>query len=200
MRPRSPLERSRLECCRQAIQRAAFSISKQNRSRPTSCTSTACVRPVRARRLCTLSFRSRSSPNNSLMHSLPRRLRAVLVALIAVPGLGLPQSAEKIRNDKVLVYEDNIQGGEAVSRSSETPALILYLGQGTLEMISRRGTPTTVETKPGNVKFEPRGIQVVSNRGSSPVRMLRVDFKGQGSPERWGRTGLSSHYKVLLEN
>jgi hypothetical protein len=41
---------------------------------------------------------------------------------------------------------------------------------------------------------------VVSNRGSSPLRIIRVEFNGQGSPAHWGMRGLSHHYKVLLEN
>ncbi len=48
--------------------------------------------------------------------------------------------------------------------------------------------------------FEPKGFQESEIAGSSPVRFLRVEFKGQGSAEHWGDAGLSSHYKVLLEN
>jgi hypothetical protein len=134
------------------------------------------------------------------MRSLNRHFRAVPVALVGLSTLGFAQSIEKIRNDKVVVYEDNLQPRETVSGSSEKPTLILYLGKGTLEITPRRGTPITIATKPATVKFEPAGIQLVSNRGSSPLRIIRVEFKGQGSPKRWGTTGLSRHYKVLLEN
>ncbi|MFL6448078.1 MAG: hypothetical protein ACJ746_10375 [Bryobacteraceae bacterium] len=134
------------------------------------------------------------------MHSLPRHSQAVLVALTVFSTLGFAQSIEKIRNDKVVVYEDNLQPRETVSGSNEMPALVLSLGKGTLEIVPRRGTAATISTKPGSVTFEPAGIQVVSNRGSSPLRIIRIDFIGEGSHEHWGRRGLSLHYKVLLEN
>jgi hypothetical protein len=134
------------------------------------------------------------------MHLVPRHFLAVLTVSVGLSTLGWAQSIEKIRNEKIVLYEDDLQPKETVPGSSEKPALILSVGTGTLEITPGQGTPVTVDTKPGNVNFEHAGIRVVSNRGSSPFRIIRVEFNTQGSSEHWGRKGLSHHYRVLLEN
>jgi hypothetical protein len=118
----------------------------------------------------------------------------------AVSSVSLARESEKVRNDKVTVWEDDLGAGEAVPASDGKPALLLYLSEGTLDVIAQGGTQAKVEAKPGKVRFEPTGIREIRNSGSSPFGLLRVEFKNAGSPERWGRSGLSSHYKVLLEN
>ncbi len=129
-----------------------------------------------------------------------RRIQPVLAALLVFSAFSPAAEVEKVRNDKVVAWEDTLKAGEKIGRSSGKPALLLYLGDGKLEVTPSGGTRTVVEAKPGQVKFEPRGIGEIKNAGSSELKILRVDFIGQGSPERWGRTGLSSHYKLLLEN
>lgn len=124
---------------------------------------------------------------------------AIFTAM-AVSSVSLARESEKVRNDKVTVWEDDLNGSEAVAASDGKPALLLYLSEGTLDVIAQRGTRTNVQAKPGKVNFEPNGFREIRNSGSSPFRLLRVHFKNAGSPERWGRSGLSSHYKVLLEN
>lgn len=58
----------------------------------------------------------------------------------------------------------------------------------------------TVGTEPGGVNFESTSIGLVSNHGSSPLEIIRLEFDDAGSPERWGKVGLSHRYKLLLEN
>lgn len=123
-----------------------------------------------------------------------------MVTAVAVSSVSFARESEKVRNDNVTVWGDDLNGGEAVAASDGKPALILYLSEGTLDLVAQGETLTSVEAKPGKVKFEPTGFREIRNSGSSPFQLLRVEFKSAGSPERWGRSGLSSHYQVLLEN
>jgi quercetin dioxygenase-like cupin family protein len=52
----------------------------------------------------------------------------------------------------------------------------------------------------GNVSFEPARERTLKNAGASPLRFVRIDFRGTGLPDVWGASGLSPHYKVLLDN
>jgi hypothetical protein len=135
------------------------------------------------------------------MHLGSWRPQTVLVGALAVSAtISLAAETEKVRNDKVVAWEEDLKPGEKIAVSGAKPALILYLVGGTLEVTRPAETPITVETKSGTVQFESSGIQAARNGGSFPLRILRVEFSGQGSPEHWGAAGLSSHYKVLLEN
>jgi hypothetical protein len=122
------------------------------------------------------------------------------VALLSFSLLCFADETEKVRNDKVAAWEESLKPGEKVAIAGDRPVLLLYLSAGTLDVTSRGGTRTPIETRPGEVKFEPAGLREIRNGGSSPLRVLRVQFSSGGSPENLGRTGLSFHYKVLLEN
>jgi hypothetical protein len=124
----------------------------------------------------------------------------ILSALGFSVATSFAAETERIRNDKIVVWGDNLIPGESVSVSSAKPGLIVCLGAGTVELTPRSGARTTVKAEPATVKFEPSGIEKVTNSGNVAVRLLRVEFNTEGSQEHWGRTGLSFHYKVLLEN
>lgn len=128
------------------------------------------------------------------------RSSSAALALLGFSLVCFAEETEKIRNDKVAAWEKTLKPGEEVAVASEKPSLLLYLTAGRLDVAPRGATPTGIETRPGEVRFEPAGLQAFKNGGSSPIRILRVEFEGRGSQETWGRTGLSAHYKVLLEN
>lgn len=133
----------------------------------------------------------------------PSRLGLRSSAVIALLGLSLvcfASETEKVRNDRVTAGEASLKPGEKIAVASGKPTSLLYLTAGTLDVTPRGGSRTAVEMKPGEVKFEPGGLQEIRNSGSSPVRVLRVEFNGPASEETWGRTGLPAHYKVLVEN
>jgi len=134
------------------------------------------------------------------MRSPCRRSKRVGAALLIFSALGPAAETEKVRNEKVIAWEDNLAPGEKIPGSSGKPELLLYLADGKLEVTPGRGRRTVVEAKSGKVNFEQVGIREIRNAAQAQLRILRVDFNTQGSAERWGRTGLSSHYRVLLEN
>lgn len=124
-------------------------------------------------------------------------------AAVALLGLSLLSHAgqvEKMRNDKVAVGEGILKPGEKAAVATENPTLLVYLGAGKLDLTTRTATRVATRAQEGGVTFEPDGIQEIRNTGPTPLQLLQVEFQRGGSPERWGRTGLSSHYKVLLEN
>jgi len=123
-----------------------------------------------------------------------------IVAVIAVSAVSFAREIEKVRNDKIIVWEDILAPGEAVPTLSGKPALIVYLSSGRLDVTSQGAAPTKVDAKPGKLRFETTGFREIRNSDSSPLRLLRIEFPDRGSPERWGRSGLSSHYQVLFEN
>ena len=126
--------------------------------------------------------------------------QSVAVTLLSFSLVCFADETEKVRNEKVSAWEESLKPGEKIAVSTEKPTLLLYLTAGTLDITPRAATRTAIAITPGEVKFEPDGVQEIRNGGSSPVRVLRVEFDGRGSQETWGRTGLSTHYKVLLEN
>lgn len=123
-----------------------------------------------------------------------------MAALLVFSALSFAGETEKVRNDKIVAWEDSLKPGEKIESSSAKPALLLCLGDGRLEVTPHGGKRTVLDTKAGKVKFEPAGVDEIRNASQSELRILRVGFNEQGSSERWGRTGLSSHYTVLLEN
>jgi hypothetical protein len=124
----------------------------------------------------------------------------VIIAVLAVSAVSFGREIEKVRNDKIIVWEDDLEAGEAVPASAGRPALMVYLSYGRLDVFSQGATPTKVDAKPGKLRFETTGFREIRNSDSSPLRLLRIEFPDRGSPERWGRSGLSSHYQVLFEN
>src|SRR3954454_20662631 len=126
--------------------------------------------------------------------------RSAVLALLGFPIVCLADETEKVRNDKVIAWEESLKPGEKVSATSEKPTLLLYLTAGTVDVARQGAARTKIQTKPVEIEFEPAGFERISKSGSSPLRVLRVEFRGQGSQEHLGRAGLSFHYKVRLEN
>jgi hypothetical protein len=48
--------------------------------------------------------------------------------------------------------------------------------------------------------FQPADVGTIVNAGSLPLHFVRIEFLMAGSQETWGMSGLSPHYKMLLEN
>jgi hypothetical protein len=132
------------------------------------------------------------------------RLLSSYVAIVAVLAVSstvsFAREMEKVRNDKVAAWEDELGAGESASASTGKPALLLYLTEGALTLVPKDGTPAKVDAKPGTVRFDATGFREIRNSSSSPVRFLRVEFNNAGSAGQLGRSGLSPHYQVLLEN
>jgi len=109
---------------------------------------------------------------------------------------------EKVRNEKVAAYEVAVQPGATVTVEGKVPTLLVYSTEGTVEVAVEGEKLAKAAVRTGDVVFRPAKRQVLKNAGSSEVRFVRVDFLGAGEPgaAAWGPAGLSSSYKVILEN
>jgi quercetin dioxygenase-like cupin family protein len=118
--------------------------------------------------------------------------------IVAAPAA----ETEKLRNDKVAVYEGAIQPGATVTVDRNLASVTVYSQGGTVEVALEGEKPQKTAPKRGDVVFRPAKRQVLRNVGSSEVRFVRVEFLGSGTPGAapWGAAGLSPNYRVLVEN
>jgi hypothetical protein len=126
----------------------------------------------------------------------------VFVFAVSVSAAAPVAEGEKLRNDKVAVYEGAIQPGAAVTVDRKLASVTVYSEGGTVEAAIEGEKPQKTAVKRGDVVFRPAKRQVLRNVGSSEVRFVRVEFVGSGTPGTapWGAEGLSPNYKVLVEN
>ena len=119
-------------------------------------------------------------------------------AIVAAPAA----ETEKLRNDKVAVYEGAIQPGATETVDRNLASVTVYSQGGTVEVALEGEKPRKTAVERGDVVFRPGKRQVLRNVGSSEVRFVRVEFLGSGTPgtAAWGAEGLSPNYRVLIEN
>src|SRR4051794_32596114 len=122
------------------------------------------------------------------------------LTLMSVLILNAVDSSEKLRNDKVVAFESTVAQGQHEPLPADRPSVIVYMQPGMVAITDSVEKSETLTVKPGQSIFEPAGAGKIQNVGSSDLRLVRIDFLGKGNPERWGNTGLSPHYKVLLDN
>ncbi len=101
----------------------------------------------------------------------------------------------KVRNDRVIVYDETIPAGQTRRLAEAHPAVVVYLTGGSLETDAGR---VTVER--GQTVFEPGGPRSMTNTGAEEVHFVRIELLGKGLAATWGARGLSPNYKVLFEN
>ncbi len=141
-----------------------------------------CGKLVQAKTSCTLNFRLKASSNPKTVHVSHWCSQSVAVTLLSFSLVCFADETEKVRNEKVSAWEESLKPGEKIAVSTEKPTLLLYLTAGTVDITPRAATRTAIAITPGEVRFEPDGVQEIRNGGSSPVRVLRMEFNGQGSP------------------
>jgi len=107
--------------------------------------------------------------------------RNFAAALLILSAAHAAQPTEKLRNENVAVTEYTLKPGEKMKFDTHAPAVTVRLAG------ERRG----------DVKFNAAGI---ANGGPSELRVVRIEFLGQGNNETWGAKGLAPNYQVLLEN
>ena len=110
-----------------------------------------------------------------------RQALVLLACAVAARGAEI----ERLRNEKVVAVEYTIPPGGELATSTH-PAVVVYIDGPKI--------------KPGNVVFQPAGAAAVKNSGGADLRVVRIEFLGQGSDEKWGKDGLAANYRVLLEN
>jgi hypothetical protein len=127
-----------------------------------------------------------------------RTCAALLLA--ALTSTLAASTVEKIRNEKVLVTEDTLAPGESERIPDKLPSMVVYMTGGTAEIKPVRGKSHTDSVNEGQTVFQPADVGTIVNAGSLPLHFVRIEFLMAGSQETWGMSGLSPHYKMLLEN
>jgi hypothetical protein len=124
------------------------------------------------------------------------------LALILLPAtvvLGGDQT-EKVRNDKVLVVEQTLAPGEALSLPGERAGVVVYLDAGSVEIAPPQEKSRMETVTRGEAVFQPPQAGTVKNAGSAALRVVWTEYLGKGSSETWGPAGLAPNYKVIFEN
>ena len=127
-------------------------------------------------------------------------LCGVIVALLLVPDVMAGNQTEKVRNDKVLVVEQTLAPGEALTLPGDHPGVVVYLDAGAVEIAPPQEKPRTQTVKRGVTMFQPPQSGTVKNVGSSDLRVVWTEYLGKGGSETWGAAGLAPNYQVLIEN
>jgi len=124
------------------------------------------------------------------------------LALILLPGPAVwaVTQTEKVHNDKVLTVEQALAPGETITLPADHAGVLVYLGAGSIETTPPQGKPKTETVKRGEAVFLTPRAGELKNHGSTNLRIVRVEYLGNGGSETWGTTGLVSDYKLLFEN
>ena len=124
----------------------------------------------------------------------------IALSLIAGPACLAASSVEKIRNQKVTASEVTLAPGETASFPDSRPGMLVFLSGSKAEMIPGHGMARKESVKRGDTVFQSAADKSIRNEGSSELSFVRIEFLAAGNNETWGTTGLSSNYKLLIEN
>jgi len=133
------------------------------------------------------------------MHRMKRFL-GIALSLAALPSLSAASSVQKISNRRVIVTEETLAPGEAALLPSARPSVIVYFAGDQVDVVPASGKGANEAIRRGETVFEPAGTKSLKNIGSSQVKYVRTEFLTSGKQETWGKTGLPSNYKILVEN
>jgi hypothetical protein len=127
-------------------------------------------------------------------------MRFLLIALAFLLVASQARSAQVFENEKAIVTEERIEPGATLAEPGVRPSVVVYLEDGSLEILPKAGEPRTVAVKRGQTVFQPPEARTLKNAGSSALRFVRILFRGPGLDETWGAAGLSPNYKLLFED
>ena len=105
---------------------------------------------------------------------------------------------EKVRNDKLLVVEQTLVPGEALSLPGERAGVVVYLDAGSVEIAPPQEKPRTETVKRGEAVFQPPQAGTVKNAGSAVLRIVWTEYLGKGGSETWGSAGPCSELQGNL--
>src|SRR6185437_5216405 len=129
-----------------------------------------------------------------------KRCLGIALSLAALPSLSAANSVQKISNRRVIVSEGTLAPGEAASLPSARPSVFVYFAGDQVDVVPASGKDANEAIRRGETVFEPAGTKSLKNIGSSQVKYVRTEFLTSGKQETWGKTGLPSNYKILVEN
>lgn len=127
---------------------------------------------------------------------IPLLLFVAVLACSALPGGANASAEEKIRNAKVFVTEESLDRGQAEPSLQDLPSMVVYMTAGRAQLSGHAAQNVAA----GETVFEPAHSGAIKNSGTEALHLARIQFLTPGSEETWGTTGLSPHYKLLVEN
>ncbi len=125
---------------------------------------------------------------------------ALWLGLLAAGTAWAVSRVEKVLNDKVLVVQESLAPGEAETLPVDHSGVTIYLDAGSVELAQVGGPPRAEVVTRGQSTFQPALAGTLKNVGSSVLRLVRIEYLGQGGRENWGTTGLAPHYALAFEN
>ncbi len=128
-------------------------------------------------------------------------MKKLILVYLAVVGCALAATrTEKVRNDRVIAYEETLAPAETESSTEGLPNVTVFLTGGTVTGIADDGRTTTTVVKRGDVIFRGAKAGPLRDTGTAEMRFVRVEFRGKASTETWGTAGFAPDYRMLVEN
>lgn len=125
-----------------------------------------------------------------------------------VAACAFSQTQPAIDNDqaRVLTAHDEPHVKHALHEHKFNRVMI-YLNSGTQDIVTKDGRKTTLQFKPGDVKWSPAsGLHTSEVTSNSPVNIIEIEVKKPGDPSKSAVTALDpakvspAVYKVEFEN
>jgi len=120
--------------------------------------------------------------------------------LLLVPAVRAVSQVEKVHNNKVLVVEQTLAPGDTLNLPVDRPVVLVYLNDEPIIATPTGGNHRMESVKRGQAVFEPPQSGAVKNGGRTDLRIVSVQYLGNGGSETWGTAGLAPDYKLLFEN
>jgi hypothetical protein len=124
----------------------------------------------------------------------------VLILLGAGAAPLCAAKTELLKNDKVAVSETTLAPGEQETVAGKHASVLVYLDGGKVEIKFPDGPVIPMDVARGRTTNERAQAETLTNAGRTALRMVRVEFLGEGGGETWGMTGLPPNYKLIFEN
>lgn len=126
--------------------------------------------------------------------------KLLLVYLSALSCAAAATRLEKVRNERVIAYEETLGPAETESSSEGLPNVVVFLTDGTVLATADDGKTATLAVKRGQVIFRAARAGPLRDAGTAEMRFVWIGFRGRESAEVWGTKGYAPDYRTLVEN
>ncbi len=126
--------------------------------------------------------------------------KITLIYLCAVSWAMAAPRIERIRNERVIAYEQTLAPAEAEATADNLPSVVVFLTDCTVADAIAGANAAPLTVKRGQVIFREAKAAPFRDAGSATVRFVRIEFPGNASNETWGERGFAPDYRMLIEN
>lgn len=110
------------------------------------------------------------------------------------------ETAEVLRNDKVVVTEETLTPGQQETLDGKHASVAVYLAGDDAHIRFANGKTRHEAIVRGETVNEPAETGTLTNTGKTALKLVRVEFLTAGNKEVWGRSGLAPNYQMIFEN